>query len=69
MFWPSSKINKFKINEAIMSQSPLVKFETKNNIAILTLNRPDKRNAMSDAMRAELVQHLLNIRSDKNIKA
>ncbi|PJE53836.1 enoyl-CoA hydratase/isomerase family protein [Marinomonas sp. BSi20584] len=52
-----------------MSQSPLVKFETKNNIAILTLNRPEKRNAMSDAMRAELVQHLLNIRSDKNIKA
>ena len=62
------KNNEFK-NEAAMSQVPLVKFETQNNIAILTLNRPEKRNAMSDAMRAELVQHLIAIRSDKDIKA
>lgn len=61
--------NKFKNNEAVMSQTPLVKFELENDIAILTLNRPEKRNAMSDDMRSELVSHLVNIRSDRSIKA
>ena len=39
-----------------MSQNTLINFDQENGIAVLTLNRPEKRNAMSDAMRAELAQ-------------
>ncbi len=52
-----------------MSQPELVIRTVDNGIALLTLNRPDKRNAMSDAMRAELVEHLLSIRGDRAIRA
>lgn len=52
-----------------MSQNKLVSCTVDNGIAQLTLNRPDKRNAMSDAMRAELVEHLLSIRTDRAIRA
>lgn len=52
-----------------MSQNELVNFTLDDGIALLTLNRPDKRNAMSDAMRAELVEHLLAIRTDRAIRA
>ncbi|WP_445010878.1 enoyl-CoA hydratase/isomerase family protein [Vreelandella stevensii] len=44
-------------------------YSVENGIALLTLNRPDKRNAMSDAMRAELVDHLQTIRTDRSIRA
>ncbi|WP_229359152.1 enoyl-CoA hydratase/isomerase family protein [Halomonas salipaludis] len=53
----------------VMSQNELVNCTVDNGIALLTLNRPDKRNAMSDAMRAELVAHLLSIRTDRSIRA
>ncbi|UYG03366.1 enoyl-CoA hydratase/isomerase family protein [Halomonas sp. LR3S48] len=52
-----------------MIQNELVNCTVDNGIALLTLNRPDKRNAMSDAMRAELVAHLLSIRTDRAIRA
>lgn len=52
-----------------MNQPTLIEYRQDNGIAILTLNRPEKRNAMSDAMRAELVNHLQNIRSDRSIRA
>ncbi|MCC5901541.1 MAG: enoyl-CoA hydratase/isomerase family protein [Halomonas sp.] len=52
-----------------MTQQSLVSYSVENGIALLTLNRPDKRNAMSDAMRAELVAHLLTIRTDRSIRA
>jgi enoyl-CoA hydratase/carnithine racemase len=32
----------------------LVEYELKNNVAVLTLNRPEKRNALSDAVIADL---------------
>ncbi len=38
-------------------------------IATITLNRPDKRNAMSDAMRAQFAQALERVGSDKAIRA
>lgn len=38
-------------------------------IATITLNRPDKRNAMSDAMRSEFIQALEQVAADKAIKA
>ena len=52
-----------------MSQESLVTYSIENGIALLTLNRPDKRNAMSDAMRAKLVTHLLTIRTDRSVRA
>lgn len=38
-------------------------------IATITLNRPDKRNAMSDAMRAQFAQALERVAGDKAIRA
>jgi enoyl-CoA hydratase/carnithine racemase len=38
-------------------------------IATITLNRPDKRNAMSDAMRSEFIEALELVAGDKAIKA
>src|SRR3954470_24932443 len=38
-------------------------------IAILTLNRPEKRNAMSDAMRTEFIDALEHVAADKAIRA
>lgn len=38
-------------------------------IATITLNRPDKRNAMSDAMRSEFIHALEMVAADKAIKA
>jgi enoyl-CoA hydratase/carnithine racemase len=40
-----------------------------HGIATITLNRPDKRNAMNDAMRAEFVVALNRVASDKTIRA
>lgn len=52
-----------------MSQPSLIEYRLENDIAVLTLNRPEKRNAMSDQMRAELVEHLLQIRANSEIRA
>ncbi|WP_157268216.1 enoyl-CoA hydratase/isomerase family protein [Azohydromonas aeria] len=38
-------------------------------IATLTLNRPDKRNAMSDAMRTQFIEALEHVAADKTIRA
>jgi enoyl-CoA hydratase/carnithine racemase len=40
-----------------------------SGIATITLNRPDKRNAMSDAMRAQFAQALERVANDKAIRA
>lgn len=52
-----------------MTQSALIEYQQEDGIAILTLNRPEKRNAMSDAMRAELVSILETLRMDRSIRA
>ena len=52
-----------------MSETSLIQYAENNGIATLTLNRPEKRNAMSDAMRAELVEHLQAIRTNRGIRA
>jgi enoyl-CoA hydratase/carnithine racemase len=50
-------------------QFELLKLTVDAGIATLTLNRPDKRNAMSDAMRAEFIVALQQIGADTAIRA
>ncbi|CCD88944.1 putative Enoyl-CoA hydratase/isomerase [Bradyrhizobium sp. ORS 285] len=40
-----------------------------DGIATVTLNRPDKRNAMSDEMRSSLIEVLEEIAADKSVRA
>ncbi len=47
----------------------LIDLRVQNGIATITLNRPDKRNAMNDDMRAEFVQALERVAADKDIRA
>ena len=46
-----------------------VRLETENGIATLTLDRPEKLNAMSDAMWDALHEHLTTIAADENARA
>ncbi len=47
----------------------LIDLQVQNGIATLTLNRPDKRNAMSDDMRTEFIHALEHVTADKAIRA
>lgn len=46
-----------------------IKVETKDSIQILTLNRPDQRNALSWNMRLEMIEALQNASQDDDIRA
>lgn len=47
----------------------LLQYQVEHAIATITLNRPDKRNAMSDAMRTEFIHALEIVAADRSIKA
>ncbi len=47
----------------------LIDLKVESTIATITLNRPDKRNAMSDDMRSEFIEALERVAADKAIKA
>lgn len=47
----------------------LIDFTVADGVATVTLNRSDKRNAMSDSMRSEFIEVLEQVASDKAIKA
>jgi enoyl-CoA hydratase/carnithine racemase len=47
----------------------LIQLQVEGGIATLTLNRPEKRNAMSDAMRTEFIHALERVAADKAIRA
>ena len=49
--------------------SQLIQLSVANGIATLTLNRPEKRNAMSDAMRSEFIAALEHVSAEKSIRA
>jgi enoyl-CoA hydratase/carnithine racemase len=47
----------------------MIDLQVQSGIATLTLNRPDKRNAMSDDMRSEFIEALERVAADKAIRA
>ena len=47
----------------------LIDLQVAAGIATLTFNRPDKRNAMSDAMRSEFIEALEHVSADTAIRA
>ena len=47
--------------------SELVLFEQQGRVAILTINRPDKMNALSEGVRAEMLAHLDRIAEDDSL--
>jgi enoyl-CoA hydratase len=47
--------------------SEIVLFEQVDRVAILTINRPDKMNALSEEVRAEMLAHLARIESDASV--
>ena len=49
--------------------SPLIELKVDAGIATLAFNRPDKRNAMNDAMRTQFIAALEQIAADKAIRA
>src|SRR3954462_12497034 len=46
-----------------------IDLKVESAIATITLNRPDKRNAMSDAMRSEFIAALERVTADNAIRA
>ena len=46
----------------------MIQLSIENRIATLTLNRPDKRNALDDAMAAAILGHLETLKTDDNCK-
>lgn len=49
--------------------SELIELNVTDGIATVYLNRPEKRNAMSDAMRSEFVEVLEQVATDRSIRA
>jgi enoyl-CoA hydratase/carnithine racemase len=56
------------MSEAIPHQ-PLVLFHREGEIAVLTLNNPTRRNALSLRMREVLYEHLLEVEHDEQVRA
>src|ERR1700709_855755 len=49
-------------------QSPILLRETLGSIAVLTLNRPEARNSLSEGLIAELHATLKDIHDDKSVR-
>ncbi|WP_454730969.1 MULTISPECIES: enoyl-CoA hydratase/isomerase family protein [Cupriavidus] len=52
-----------------MTDYSFIELETQDGIAVLTLNRPDKRNAITDDMRSELIDALERVTAERGIRA
>lgn len=51
------------------SMPQLIDVATTNGVAVVTLNRPEKRNAINDAMRNALIEELNLVNMDERVKA
>lgn len=47
----------------------LIQLDTDDGVAVITFNRPDKRNAMSDDMRSAFIDALESVQQDRAIRA
>ena len=52
-----------------MTMTSLIDMQVHSGIATILLNRPDKRNAMSDDMRTEFIAALERVSADKAVRA
>ncbi|UFM64070.1 enoyl-CoA hydratase/isomerase family protein [Paracoccus sp. MA] len=52
-----------------MRGTEAVAYQLHNDIAVLTLNRPESRNAIDDAMREALLERLDALEADENVRA
>lgn len=52
-----------------MATPPLIEFRVESGIAVLLLNRPEARNAVSDEMRAELITSIDRVNRDDGVRA
>src|ERR1700754_792582 len=52
-----------------MNTSNQIQLQVEAGIATLTLNRPEKRNAISDAMRTDLIAALEQVAADAAVRA
>ncbi|WP_343736770.1 enoyl-CoA hydratase/isomerase family protein [Achromobacter sp.] len=52
-----------------MADYEFIKLQSERGVATLTLNRPEKRNAISDPMRGELIHALESVAQDRAVKA
>ncbi|MEM5372855.1 enoyl-CoA hydratase/isomerase family protein [Paraburkholderia azotifigens] len=52
-----------------MNTSATVQLAVESGVAVITLNRPDKRNAITDDMRTELIDALETVQRDKQVRA
>ena len=50
-----------------MAHYELIELQVHAGIATLTLNRPDKRNAFTDGMRADFIHALEHMARDKDV--
>src|SRR5215217_8129473 len=53
---------------SVMSQSDVVLYSVEGSTARITLNRPEKRNALNDTVIAGLKQNLKKAAADKNVR-
>ncbi|MDQ8035564.1 MAG: enoyl-CoA hydratase/isomerase family protein, partial [Bordetella sp.] len=52
-----------------MDQYEFIDLRVQDGVATLTLDRPDKRNAFTDAMRAAFIAALERVTHDREIRA
>jgi len=56
------------MTDAAVTSAPLVLRETNDTIAVLTLNRPDARNSLSEALIAALTNALRSVADDRTVR-
>jgi enoyl-CoA hydratase/carnithine racemase len=57
------------MNAPVRTASPVLLRESLDDIAVLTLNRPDARNSLSEALLAALTESLAMIGADRRVRA
>src|SRR5688572_11734405 len=56
------------MSEALRHESGLI-VETRGHVRVLTLDRPERRNALSSALQADLIEELLSAPEDGGVRA